>query len=557
MTTTTTTAKACCCNSAPLPDDLEVGRGPSTTRVHLVDTDGTSLVKVSFGAATYTAVEGGAKARVSVHLDAAPRRSVTVPLTVELNSATSVDYTGVPASVTFASHETQKTFEITAVDDQWDDDFDFLTLGFGELPSRVSAGSPSTATVYLNDNDGDQEMLTVRFDVSAGVSRSIREGGSSYLGVSLDQATDKQLVIPLTVTNLGGATAADYSGVPTNVTFQPGDEDSGVIVRAVDDAEEDPGEGFQVSFGTLPAGVQVSSWSGPSTTFTIVDNDGLPDITVSDASAQESSGDTYLRFVVKLSEKAEHEVRVNYKTVDGTAKAGEDYRRRSGRLVFNEGDQEKSVWVEVLDDDHDEDTETMTLVLSNPVRAHLVDATGEGRITNTDAMPQAFLGRFGRSTAVEVIAQVEERLRAPRTPGTSARLAGRTLRPGMERDVAMGLLNQLGNLARSNAPTAEGQNRMAGTAALRTTGRVGGASDPDWSRDAAHRRRRRRFADRLGIRDEPPDGPRRRAVAVEPRGAGAVHRPGGPRVAQRKDRHDHGRGRLSAGAAGRGSVAGA
>ncbi len=459
-----------------LPDDLEVGRGPSTTRVHLVDTDGTSLVKVSFGAATYTAVEGGAKATVSVHLDAAPRRSVTVPLTKEHNAAVaSVDYTGVPASVTFASHETQKTFEITAVDDQWDDDLGILTLGFGTLPSRVSAGSPSTATVYLNDNDGDQEMLTVRFDGGAGMSRSVREGSSYYLGVSLDQATDKQLVIPLTVTNLGGATAADYSGVPSNVTFQPGDEDSGVIVRAVDDAEEDPGEGFKVSFGTLPAGVQVSSWSGPSTTFTIVDNDGLPDMTVSDASEQESSGDTYLKFVVKLSEKAEHEVRVNYTTVDGTAKAGEDYRRRSGTLVFDKGDQEKIVWVEIIDDDHDEDTETMTLVLSNPVRAHLLDATGEGRITNTDAMPQAFLGRFGRSTAVEVIAQVEERLRASRTPGMSARLAGRKLRPGMERDVAMGLLNQLGNLARSNAP-------MAGTAALQTTGRVGSAGDADWSR---------------------------------------------------------------------------
>ena len=139
------------------------------------------------------------------------------------------------------------------------------------------------------------------------------------------------------------------------------------------------------------------------------------------------------------------------------------------------------MWVEIIDDDHDEDTETMTLVLSNPVRAHLLDATGVGRITNTDAMPQAFLGRFGRSTAVEVIAQVEERLRAPRPPGTSARLAGRTLRPGMERDVAMGLLNQLGNLARSNAPAAEGQNRMAG-AAFQTTGRVDGAGDADWSR---------------------------------------------------------------------------
>ncbi len=464
------------------PDDLQVGRGPRTSRVHLADNDGTSSVKVFFGATTYTAVEGGAAATVSVHLNAAPGRSVTVPLTKKHNLAVaSVDYSGVPASVTFASHETQQTFEVTATEDLWDDDLGQLTLGFGELPARVSAGRPSTTTINLEDTDDDLEVLTVSFDAAAGVSRSVREGGSYYLGVSLDRATDIQVTIPLTVTNLGGATAADYSGVPGNVTFQSGEKESGVIVRGVDDSEEDPGEGFQVSFGTLPAGMQVSSRSA-STTFTIIDNDGRPDITVSDASEWESTTTEYLRFVVKLSEKAEHEVRVDYATVDGTAKAGEDYIATSGTLVFDEGDQEKIVWVEILDDDHDEDTETMTLVLSNPVRADLVDATGNGRIHNTDAMPQAFLGRFGRSTAVEVIAQVEERLRAPRTPGTSARLAGRKLRPGMERDVAMGLLNQLGNLARSNAPAAAGQNRMAGTATLRTTGRVGGAGDADWSR---------------------------------------------------------------------------
>ena len=444
--------------------------------MYLAENDGVLPVKVSFGASTYTAVEGGATATVSVHLDAAPGRSVRVPLTTEHNAAISEDYSGVPASVRFASNETQQTFTVTAIDDSADDDLGSVTLGFGRLPSRVSAGSPSTATVYLNDNDGDQETLTVSFDASAGSSRGVHEGGSFWMGVSLDRTTDKPLTIPLTATNLGGATAGDYT-VPSSVTFQPGEQNSGMIVSGVDDSEEDPGEGFRVSFGTLPAGVQVSSQSGSSTTFWIVDNDGLPGVTVSDALAGEWKNPiSYLKFEVKLSEDAEHEVRVDYATVDGTAKAGQDYVATSGTLVFNEGDREDYVWVEVIDDDHDEDIETMTLVLSNPVRAHLLDASGEGRITNTDAMPQAFLGRFGRNTAVEVIAQVEERLRAPRTPGLSARLAGRALRPGMERDVATGLLNQLGNLARSNAPTAEGEDSMAGTAAFH------GASDPDWSR---------------------------------------------------------------------------
>ncbi len=470
--------------STEFPADLEVGRGPYSATVHLADNDGTRTVSVSFGAATYTATEDGTSATVSVQLDHAPGRSVTIPLTTNNSGASSDDYSGVPGSVTFGANETEQTFTVTATDDSVDDDLESVTLGFGTLPEKVSAGSQSTATVNLTDNDGDWDLLTVRFDASAsaGATREVREGGSAFLGIHLDKKPNRAVTIPLVVENLGGATADDYSGVPSSVTFARGDKDLGISISGVDDAEDDDGEGFRVSFGTLPRGVSVSSWSGPSTTFTIIDNDSFPGVRISDDSKREWPNPiSYLKFVVTLTETAQHEIRVDYETRDGTAKAGEDYVATSGTLVFDEGDREQIVWVEIIDDDHDEDTETMTVVLSNPVRAVLLDATGQGRIRNTDPMPRAFLARFGRSTAVEVIAQVEERIRAPRTPGMSARLAGRKLHTGMEHDVAMGLLNQLGNLAHSNAPAAEGKDRMAGTT-FQPMGRAGTTGNPDWSR---------------------------------------------------------------------------
>ena len=52
----------------------------------------------------------------------------------------------------------------------------------------------------------------------------------------------------------------------------------------------------------------------------------------------------------------------------------------------------------------------MTLVLSNPVRAYLADATATGYISNTDPMPQAWLGRFGRTVATHALEAVGERL---------------------------------------------------------------------------------------------------------------------------------------------------
>ena len=47
-----------------------------------------------------------------------------------------------PLSVTFGASETVKSFSLTATDDLANDDFESVVLGFGPLPSRVSAGSP-------------------------------------------------------------------------------------------------------------------------------------------------------------------------------------------------------------------------------------------------------------------------------------------------------------------------------------------------------------------------------------------------------------------------------
>ncbi len=64
--------------------------------------------------------------------------------------------------------------------------------------------------------------------------------------------------------------------------------------------------------------------------------------------------------------EANKEVRVDYVTVDGTAVAGRDYEPKSGTLVFGRRDLTKTIWMPVEFDAAYEDTETMTLRLSNP-----------------------------------------------------------------------------------------------------------------------------------------------------------------------------------------------
>ena len=120
-------------------DNLQAAGATAATTVSITDDD--PQVTVSFGAATYTAEEGGT-ATVTVTLSADPERTVEVPITTtNQGGASSADYSGVPASVTFDAGDTSKTFDFAATADTADDDGESVELGFGtSLPAGVSAG---------------------------------------------------------------------------------------------------------------------------------------------------------------------------------------------------------------------------------------------------------------------------------------------------------------------------------------------------------------------------------------------------------------------------------
>ena len=193
-----------------------------------------------------------------------------------------------------------------------------------------------------------------------------------------------------------------------------------------------------------------------------------------------------------LSRAATGTVRVDYATSDGSALSGVDYTAASGTLAFEAGELSKTVEVSVLDDAHDESEETLTLALSNASGGRLTDHEATGTIVNSDPLPRALLARFGRTAAMHVVEHVEERLQAPREPGFRGRFAGRELRRGMERDMALSFLGQLGGMAGVNPAGVHGFGvnasgvhgplsgspgaGMAGAAALGRPGLAGGGA---------------------------------------------------------------------------------
>jgi hypothetical protein len=88
------------------------------------------------------------------------------------------------------------------------------------------------------------------------------------------------------------------------------------------------------------------------------------------------------RVFVTLTPCSPLTVAVNYAVVGGTATEGEDYIAESGTLVFEPGETSGTFDVDIVDDVLDEDEETFTVSLLNPINAEV--ATPESQVTVVD-----------------------------------------------------------------------------------------------------------------------------------------------------------------------------
>jgi len=108
-----------------------------------------------------------------------------------------------------------------------------------------------------------------------------------------------------------------------------------------------------------------------------------PLVSIGDVTVDEGAGTA--TFTVMLSALSGLDVSVDYATVDGTALAGLDYTGISATtLNLPAGMISNTFTVAILDDALDENNETFTVTLSNPVNATIGDGEGIGTITDND-----------------------------------------------------------------------------------------------------------------------------------------------------------------------------
>ena len=244
-----------------------VGATLASLAVTVADND----VTATFDNATYS-VDEGSTVTVKVQLSADPKRDLTIPITTtNQDGATSDDYSGVPASLAFASGDTEKSFTLTAAQDTDNDDDESVQLSLGTLPAGVTAGVNGQATVNITDDD--HPAVTVSFEQS---TYSVAEGDTVDVKVQLNDDPERSVTIPITATNQAGATSADYSGVPASLAFASGDTEKSFTFTAITDTDDDNGESVKLTFGTLPTGVSAGSTN--EATITITGSVVIPEI---------------------------------------------------------------------------------------------------------------------------------------------------------------------------------------------------------------------------------------------------------------------------------------
>ena len=281
-----------------------------------------------------------------------------------------------------------------------------LTLSADTEPPDLG----SLPSLSIADTSGTEDSANLAFDVS------------------LSKAVSATVAVDFRTVSGGTATAnADYREASYRIVFSAGETVQPGSVALIEDAADDAGETVNVEIANArvitPRGAEFGPLSitrGQATGTIDAPASGrtpLPDVNMRIENTSGSERGGWLHFTIKLSRALDENLCYDFETLGtGTASEGVDFacsvRRR--RCWQPAGVTEWTEFVRILDDSIDDGGETVEVRISD---AELCDdasktvtisrAEATGTITNSDPIPAAWLARFGRTVADQVIGAVE------------------------------------------------------------------------------------------------------------------------------------------------------
>ncbi|MCX8014643.1 MAG: Ig-like domain repeat protein, partial [candidate division WOR-3 bacterium] len=291
------------------------------------------------------------------------------------------DYVSASGTLTFSPGELVKRIGVDVIgDNKYESNETFNVILSGASGATIADGLGIGTIV----NDDPMPQISIS-DTSAYEGNAGTKSFGFY--VTLSNPSGMTVSVNYATAN-GTATIGDndYTATSGTLTFNPGELVKRIGVTVNGDNKYETDETFYVNLSS-PSGATILDGEGLGT---ILNDDDVPSISISDTSATEGNvGTKSFGFYVTLSNPSYQTITVNYATSDGTATIGDnDYVSASGLLTFNPGDLVKRIGVTVNGDNKYENDETFNVNLSGAVNATIADGLGVGTILNDDPMPQ-------------------------------------------------------------------------------------------------------------------------------------------------------------------------
>ena len=364
-------------------------------------------------------MEGDEEIAFAVTMDGPSSRTVRVEwATSDGTAKAGEDYTAGKGELVFAPGETRQEAKVPVLDDTAVEPDETFTVKLSN--PRGGSLERSEATGIIVDND----LPLVSISAASG---SVDEGED----VQFDLTRSGNLRSALIVTVRVNATGSFLAETPPNtVSFGAGESAAVLRIATVDDERDE-------ADGTVEAVLVESddySIQDPGKAVVVVtDNDRPPAIGIESARALEIAGE--IVFPITLAGPSDHLVTVEWMTSDGTARSNEDYRGASGIVNFPPGRTTESIRVLLLDDVLLEEDETFTVTLGRAVNGTLGQSTATGVIEDDEGIVfKAWLTRFGRTVATQVVEAVSKRLTGSPYRPPQVTVGGRQLRLAVENE---------------------------------------------------------------------------------------------------------------------------
>jgi len=313
-------------------------------------------------------------ASIGVRVNFIPQSNITVDYATADGTATTggSDYTATSNTLTITAPDSTANYSITINNDISTEPDENFTITLSN-PSIGIIGSKSTQTFTINDDDNPRKIY---FDASSSNALENVTSGSIPISINVSDGTNPTTVDYTITSGTATGSGTDYTLANGTLTIAAGNTTNSIPFTVINDSDFETDETFTVTLSNptncnLDLALPLGGTGFNSHTFTITNDDPIPEIQFSATSSSGEERITPATIQVELSQVAIVDISADF-TLSGSATGGGiDYTLPNGTVTILAGNTSVNISITIIDDSDEELPETIILTLSNPVNGGL------------------------------------------------------------------------------------------------------------------------------------------------------------------------------------------